>query len=446
MIEVTNVKENSTADKLGIEAGDKILSVNNKDIKDYIDYNYQVAEFNFKLKVKKKNGEIKNYDVQRTYDEKLGIEFDEIVFDGLNKCKNKCIFCFVDQQPPDLRQTLNIKDDDYRFSFLQGSYITLTNLSDKDFERIVKYNLSPLNISVHTTDPQLREYMMKNPKAKNILNQLDYLSENGINFNTQIVLCPDINDKEKLNESINDLSQYYPHILSLAVVPVGLTKYKNENLRIYDEKEAAQILKQIKNWQKQISDKYGENFLYAADEFYLLADMDIPNYDHYNDFPQLENGVGLTRLFRDYYYDIKDKYIDKIKGGKENKEFYLLTSVLGKKAIKPIIEDINESLTNMSINIEVVENKFFGETVTVTGLLTAQDIESKIESVEGENFILPGITLNDEDMFIDEVDIKDFKDKFIDKKIYVCNDIKDILEVLGDVKTSSGDSRQTKCR
>src|SRR6056297_30567 len=433
MIEITNIKENSTADKLGIEAGDKIVSVNNKEIKDYIDYNYEVAEFSFELKLEKKNGETVNYNVQRKYDEKLGIEFADIVFDGLNKCTNKCIFCFVDQQPPDLRDTLNIKDDDYRFSFLQGSYITLTNLSDKDLKRIVKYNLSPLNISVHTTDPKLRKYMMKNPEAKNILNQLDYLSENNIDFNTQIVLCPDINDKEKLNESISDLSKYYPNILSLAIVPVGLTKYKNDKLRTYNKDEAINIINQVKNWQEKIKEIFGENFIYLSDEFYLLADKKIPDYEHYNDFPQLENGVGLTRLFRDNYYNIKDEYIDNINKREKEEVYYLLTSVLGEKAIRPIIEDIKDSLNNININIEVIENNFFGETVTVTGLLTAQDIERKISSVDDRNIILPGIILNDDNMFIDEVHIEDFKQKFNDKKIYFCNNIKDILEVLGDV-------------
>ena len=433
MIEITNIKENSTADKLGIEAGDKIVSVNNKEIKDYIDYNYEVAEFSFELKLEKKNGETVNYNVQRKYDEKLGIEFADIVFDGLNKCKNKCIFCFVDQQPPDLRDTLNIKDDDYRFSFLQGSYITLTNLSDKDLKRIVKYNLSPLNISVHTTDPKLRKYMMKNPEAKNILNQLDYLSENNIDFNTQIVLCPDINDKEKLNESISDLSKYYPNILSLAIVPVGLTKYKNDKLRTYNKDEAINIINQVKNWQEKIKEIFGENFIYLSDEFYLLADKEIPDYGHYNDFPQLENGVGLTRLFRDNYYNIKDEYIDNINKREKEEVYYLLTSVLGEKAIRPIIEDIKDSLNNININIEAIENNFFGETVTVTGLLTAQDIERKISSVDDRNIILPGIILNDDNMFIDEVHIEDFKQKFNDKKIYICNNIKDILEVLGDV-------------
>jgi len=442
MIEIKNIKENSTAHKLGIKAGDKIISINGKKIKDYIDYNYEVADLSFNLKIKKSDGEIKDYNVKRKYNEKLGIEFDGIVFNGLKQCKNNCIFCFVDQQPPNLRDTLNMKDDDYRFSFLQGSYITLTNLSKSDFERIVKYNLSPINISVHTTDPELRKYMMKNPKASNILEDLDFLKNNGINFNTQLVLCPGINDEEKLNESIKDLSKFYPNILSLAVVPVGLTKYKNDNLRTYSKEEAQRVIKQIKKWQNTLKDKYNENFLYASDEFYLLTNNKIPNYSHYNDFPQLENGVGLTRLFREEYKNIKDSYLEILNNEDINKKSYtIITSVLGKKAIKPVIEDINQKQDNIKIEIEVVKNKFFGESVTVTGLLTAEDIEKKLKKIDSENIILPGVILNDNNKFIDEVNIKEFKNKINKKKIYVCNDIKDIMEVLVNVKTSGGNSR-----
>lgn len=442
MIEIKNVIENSTADKIGIKAGDKIISINGKKIKDYIDYNFEVADLNFTIKIKDSNDEIKEYTVKRKYNEKLGIEFNEIVFNGLNQCKNKCIFCFVDQQPPDLRDTLNMKDDDYRFSFLQGSYITLTNLSENDFDRIVKYNLSPINISVHTTDPELRKYMMKNPKAGNILKQLDFLKENGINFNTQLVLCPGINDKEKLNESIKDLSNYYPNILSLAVVPVGLTKYKNENLRTYTKKEAKSVIEQIKKWQETLQEKFAENFLYASDEFYLITDTKIPDYDHYNDFPQLENGVGLTRLFREKYKNLKDKYIEILKNEDINKNIYtIITSVLGRKAIQPVIDDINQRQNSIKIEIEVVRNDFFGKTVTVTGLLTAEDIEKKLKSIDSDNVILPAVLLNDNNKFIDEVNIVEFKKKFDDKKIYVCNDIKDIMEVLVDVKTSGSNSR-----
>lgn len=442
MIEIKNVKENSTADKLGIKAGDKIISINGNEIKDYIDYNNQIGDFIFNLEIKTEDGEIKIYNVKRTHNEKLGIEFDEIVFDGLNRCKNKCIFCFVDQQPPNLRNRLNMKDDDYRFSFLQGSYITLTNLSESDFERIAKYNLTPLNISVHTTDSELRKYMMKNPKAGNILKQLDFLKKNKINFNTQLVLCPEINDKEKLDESISDLSKYYPNILSLAVVPVGLTKYKNNDLRTYTKIEAKKVLKQVKKWQQILLKKFDENFLYASDEFYLITDTKLPNYDHYNDFPQLENGVGLTRLFRDQYKRLRDQYIDKlIKGYNSKNKFTIITSVLGKKAIKPIVDDINQKQFNPKIEIETVQNEFFGETITVTGLLTAQDIENKLYNISSKNIILPGVLLNDDNKFLDEVNIKEFKKKFNNKNIYICNDIEDVLEVLVDVKTSSSDSR-----
>lgn len=441
MIEVTDIKTNSTADRIGLKPGDKILTINDKKIRDYIDYNYQVAEFNFKLKVKKKNGKIKEYDVQRRYDEKLGIEFDEIIFDSLNKCKNKCIFCFVDQQPPNLRDTLNLKDDDYRFSFLQGSYISLTNLSDQDFERIIKYNLSPLNISVHTTDPKLREYMMKNPKAGEIKKQLDFLSENNIKFNTQIVLCPNINDQEKLDESIKDLSKYYPNILSLAVVPVGLTKYKNENLRTYTKIKAKEIIKQIKNWQQILKKEFDENFLYASDEFYLMSGIDIPEYEHYGSFLQLENGVGLTRLFRNDYKKFKSRYLPKIRENKKNSVYHIITSVLGKKAIKPVIDDLNKNLERVRVEIHKVENKFFGKTVTVTGLLTARDIEDKIKDKRIDNIIIPKVVLNDDNLFLDGVTFKTFKNKYNELNIYLCDDIKDIMEVLINGETSGGDSR-----
>ena len=440
MIKIENIQPNSTADELGIEAGDKVISIDGNNIKDYIEYNYLIADFNFNLKIEKKNGEVIDYDVTRSYEKELGIEFEDIVYDGLKKCKNKCIFCFVDQEPPNLRNTLNIKDDDYRFSFLQGSYITLTNFDKDDFDRVVKFNLSPLNISVHTTDPKLRTYMMKNPNASKILEQLEFLAANDIDYNTQLVMCPEINDGENLNKSIKDLSEFYPNILSIAVVPVGLTKYKNKDLRTFTKKESQQVLKQIKKWQKVLNDKFNENFLYASDEFYLMTDSKIPDYDHYNDFPQLENGIGLTRIFRDKYDKIKNKYINTIISSREI-EFNIITSVLGKKAIKPVIDDINSRQNKVKINIEIVKNDFFGETVTVTGLLTAQDIQKTIDNIDNKNIMIPKIVLNDENNFIDEVSIDEFINRNKNKNIYVCNDIQDIMEVLGNVKTSSSNSR-----
>jgi len=441
MVYIKNIKKESTAAKIGLKAGDQLISINGKKIKDYIEYNDFISSYNFQMEVKKINGSIKKYDIKRTYDEEMGIEFEGIVFDGLKKCTNKCIFCFIDQQPDNLRSTLNLKDDDYRFSFLQGSYITLTNLDMIDFKKIVKYHMSPLNISIHTTDPELRKYMMKNPRAGNIIKDLDYLTENGIDFNAQIVLCPGINDGKKLDESIQSLAKYFPNILSLSVVPVGLTKYKNKKLRTYTSQEAENIVNQINNWQKILKDKYGENFLFASDEFYLMSKIDIPSYRSYNNFLQLENGVGLTRIFRDQYQKIKDDFIDSIKKKKNNEEYVLITSLLGKKAIKYIIDDINESLFNINIEIKIVENKFFGETITVTGLLTAQDIGERISGISAKNIIIPSITLNEKGLFLDQVSIDNFKNDFKNKNIFVCNNIKDIMEVLKGVDTNCSNSR-----
>ena len=441
MVYIKNIKKESTAAKIGLKAGDQLISINGKKIKDYIEYNDFISSYNFQMEVKKRNGSIKKYDIKRTYDEEMGIEFEGIVFDGLKKCTNKCIFCFIDQQPDNLRATLNLKDDDYRFSFLQGSYITLTNLDMIDFKKIVKYHMSPLNISIHTTDPELRKYMMKNPRAGNIIKDLDYLTENGIDFNAQIVLCPGINDGKKLDESIQSLAKYFPNILSLSVVPVGLTKYKNKKLRTYTSQEAENIVNQINNWQKILKDKYGENFLFASDEFYLMSKIDIPSYRSYNNFLQLENGVGLTRIFRDQYQKIKDDFIDSIKKKKNNEEYVLITSLLGKKAIKYIIDDINESLFNINIEIKIVENKFFGETITVTGLLTAQDIGERISGISAKNIIIPSITLNEKGLFLDQVSIDNFKNDFKNKNIFVCDNIKDIMEVLKGVDTNCSNSR-----
>jgi len=441
MVHIKNIKKDSTAAKIGLEAGDQLISINGKKIKDYIEYNDLISSYNFQIKVKKRDGSIKKHDIKRTYDKEMGIEFEGIVFDGLKKCTNKCIFCFIDQQPPNLRATLNLKDDDYRFSFLQGSYITLTNLDMIDFKKIVQYHMSPLNISIHTTDPELRKYMMKNPRAGNIIEDLDYLTENGINFNAQIVLCPEINDGKKLDESIQSLAKYYPSILSLVVVPVGLTKYKNKNLRTYTSQEAENIVKQINNWQKILMDKYGENFLFASDEFYLISKIDIPSYKSYNSFLQLENGVGLTRIFRNQYQKIRDDFIDSIKKKKNSEDYVLITSVLGKKAIQSVIDDINESLFNINIEIKVVENNFFGEKITVTGLLTAQDIGEKINVISAKNIIIPSITLNEQGLFLDQVSIDKFKNDFKNKNIFICDNIKDIMEVLKDGDTNCSNSR-----
>jgi len=256
--------------------------------------------------------------------EELGIEFKEIVFDGLKQCKNNCIFCFVKQQPHNMRESLNQMDDDYRFSFLQGSFVTLTNLKDKEIKRIIDKNLSPINISVHTTNPELRVEMMKNPKAADINRLLELFKKNNIQFHTQIVLCPGYNDQAELDKTLADLLDFYPQILSIGVVPVGLTKYRDglTDLRTLTQSEMNNSLEQIKYWQQQAKNKYGENIIYAADEFYLNTNYDLPDFEEYNDFPQLENGIGLTALMNEEL-----KSIEIPKAVTETKKIVIITSV-----------------------------------------------------------------------------------------------------------------------
>ena len=429
MAKIKKVEKNSIASDIGLKAGDEILEINGKKINDFIDFQYETSEPFFTLRVEKNSGKIKEFEIERKYNDLLGITFDNIIFDGLKKCNNNCTFCFVKQQPSNLRNSLLLKDDDYRFSFLKGSFITLTNLSQNDWKKIISKRLSPLYISVHSTNPELRKRLMKNNKAKNILNDLNRLKKNNINFHAQLVLCPGWNDGYELKKTLEDLEKFYPNLLSLGVVPVGLTKYREglENLKSYNSKEAEATLKIIHNYQKYFKEKYQENFLFASDEFYLLADQKIPEYKEYNGFPQIENGIGLTRLLWDELKNIDNNLPTKLD---ENKKFTLVTSVLAKKVLKKVKKRLNK-IDNLQIELLVVENDFFGKNVTVTGLLTGEDIYNKIKNTQTtENIILPGVTLNDNNLFLDNMSLTDLKNKLNEKNVYVCDNLKEIMEVL----------------
>lgn len=429
MVKIKNIIPNSTAAKAGLKTGDKIITINNQKINDYIDYLYQISESIIRLEIKNKAGQKKNIELERKLGEKLGIEFKEIVFDGLKQCKNNCVFCFVKQQPANMRQSLNQMDDDYRFSFLQGSFVTLTNLKDKEIARIIDLNLSPINISVHTTRPDLRVQMMKNPKAAEINRLLKLFQKHNIQFNTQIVLCPGYNDQAELDRTLEDLLSFYPQILSIGIVPVGLTKHRAglSDLRTLTKKEMSDSLKQIKYWQKQSHKLYGENIIYAADEFYLTTDYQIPSYQAYNDFPQLENGIGLTALTNKEMDNIS--FPDSLKS---KKKFALITSVLGKKALTGFIKK-TQNIKNCDFEIKVVSNSFFGKTVTVTGLLTAQDLKTKIKKLKIEKYdkiFIPQIVLNDQLRFLDGIKKEEFLEELSDYQIYFIKNIKEIMEVI----------------
>ena len=429
MVKIEKIIANSTADKAGVKAEDKLITINGQKINDYIDYLYEISEPIIELEIEIKNGARKNIELQRQPGEELGIEFKEIIFDGLKQCNNNCVFCFVKQQPKNMRESLNQMDDDYRFSFLQGSFVTLTNLKQREIERIIEKNLSPLNISVHTTNPELRVKMMKNPGAAEINRLLKLFQKNNIQFHTQIVLCPEYNDREELDRTLKDLLDFYPQLLSIGIVPVGLTRYREglADLRTLTREEMNNSLEQIKSWQQEAEKKYGENFIYAADEFYLNADTDLPAYSDYYDFPQLENGIGLTALMNE---ELKE--VDFPESLAEKKNIAIITSVLGKKALKEFADKL-KNIDQLKFDLKVVQNKFFGKSVTVSGLLTAQDLKAAIKKNKTDKYhkiFIPEIVLNDQLKFLDEVKKEDFLDELSEYRIEFVANIREFMEVI----------------
>jgi putative radical SAM enzyme (TIGR03279 family) len=429
MVKIEKIIPDSTAAKAGLKIEDKIITINNHQINDYIDYLYQISEPIITLELKTKDNQFKTIELERKLGEELGIEFKEIVFDGLKQCKNNCIFCFVKQQPQNMRESLNQMDDDYRFSFLQGSFVTLTNLKDKEIKRIIDKNLSPINISVHTTNPELRVKMMKNPKAADINRLLELFKKNNIQFHTQIVLCPGYNNQAELDKTLADLLDFYPQILSIGVVPVGLTKYRDglTDLRTLTQSEMNNSLEQIKYWQQKAENKYGENIIYAADEFYLNTNYDLPDFKEYNDFPQLENGIGLTALMNE---ELKSVEIPKAAAKVE--KIAIMTSVLGKKALTEFSNKINK-IDKLESEMLVVKNHFFGKSVTVTGLLTAQDLKNNIKKLDADQYdmiFIPKIVLNDQSKFLDEIKKDEFLNELSDYRIKFIDNLKELTEVI----------------
>lgn len=430
MLEIADVIKDSIAGEMGLAKGDLILEINGEYINDYIAYQYITADERLDILVKKLNGEYWELNISRTPGEELGIIPSGIIYDDLKLCQNNCLFCFVKQQPSNMRESLMLRDDDYRFSFLQGSFITLTNLSDKEFGRIIELKLSPLNISVHTTNPSLRVEMMKNPAAGKIMEQLKRLTAAKIEFNTQIVLCKGINDGKELDRTISDLISLYPAVKSIGIVPVGLTKYRDKlsKLLSYDKVAAREVVKQVQNWQGLIKKRYSSNFLYCSDELYLLSTYKLPVYDDYNGFPQLENGIGLTRQLWQKFKSLTSTLPEKIS---DKKIIGIITGLLGAEALKPVVNRLKQ-INNLSVSLIPVKNAYFGQGVTVTGLLTGQDIIKRLKDIDIKEIIIPGIALNEEGFFLDDIKLEDIRKKYIDKNIYVCSNIEELVEVVSD--------------
>lgn len=415
---IVKVLKNSIAEEMDIEPGDELLTVNNSKIMDYIDYKYQISDDIVIFEIKKKDGEIWELEIEKEYDEDIGIVFENPLMDNIKVCSNKCIFCFIDQMPKGMRKTLYLKDDDTRLSFLYGNFITLTNLSDDEIDRIIRYRISPIKVSVHTTDSELRKYMMGNDKDIDILKYLKKLIDANITVDCQIVLVRDVNDREQLAKTINDLSELHPGLRSVAVVPVGLTKHREKllELRAFDEESAGEVVAQVTELQNKLLKRIGTRFIFIADEFYILSGNDFPAYEAYEDFDQLENGIGMCRLF-------KSQIEESLKCIKYNKILKdEVTFVTGAAAYELMVElsKMIMSKINVKINVVKIINNFFGDKITVSGLTTGKDIIEQLKGKDYMNLILPRNMINDNLCMLDDMVIEDLE-KELNTKVEICD-------------------------
>jgi putative radical SAM enzyme (TIGR03279 family) len=372
---VALVEKGGLADRLGLQPGDRLISINGHVLHDVLDYHFYAAEEEFDVEIER-GGQRLSYRVQRGYGEEIGLQFTDDVFEGLRRCDNRCAFCFVDQMPPGMRSSLYIKDDDFRYSFLHGNFITLSNWTEEDWERVVEQHLSPLYISVHATELEVRRRIFNDPHLPDIRVQLRRLAELGIEMHTQIVVLPGLNDGQCLKQTVEDLAALYPAVRSVGVVPVGLTKYHTAGLRVLNVEEERAIVKQIMPWQKEYRRRLGVALVYPSDELYVRGGFLIPSAEEYDGFPQLENGIGLTRQLLDEWETLRGR-----DGRGERGKGVLVCGMLVAPLLAHITEEVNDAF-QLDITLIPVENGFFGSTVTVSGLLTGGDV---LTALEGRN-------------------------------------------------------------
>ena len=431
--EIESIEANSIAEEIGFESGDSIISINGKKPRDLIDYQILISEEILEISVLDKNHEIHNISIEKDQDVNLGINFKDALFDSIKQCNNRCPFCFIDQQPSGKRKSLYIKDDDYRLSFLYGSYLTLTNLKKEDWERIAMQKLSPLFISVHATDPSIREKLLKNKKAGVILDQISWFKKNSIQIHAQIVVCPDINDGDILERSILELAEYYKKtsqtVLSVAIVPVGLTKFRPENdgLKSISPEYAKKTIKQVERIQASLQINLGTRFCWLADEWYLIAGKNLPSYKTYENMPQESNGVGTIRRF---LKTLREKTQNLPKKIKKPKKVSWIVGKLVYEALIPTVEKLN-LIDGLKINLYGLPSIYWGQEQVVTGLLTGEDLIHGLQNKDlGEAIYIPSIMLKvNTDLFLDDKNIKDVE-KQLKTKIHVLDDSNDIINTL----------------
>ena len=410
---ISRVLPGSIAEELELEPGDILTAINDQPVEDVFDYRYLMNDEFVTLTVEKPDGELWELEVEKEYEEDLGVEFENGLMDEYRSCSNRCIFCFIDQMPPGMRETLYFKDDDSRLSFLQGNYVTLTNMSDVDVERIIKYHMSPINISFQTTNPELRCRMLHNRFAGEALKKVDRFYEAGIEMNGQIVLCKGFNDGEELERSIRDLTCYLPHLKSVSVVPVGLSKYRDglEPLEPFEREDAKAVIGQIRRWQEKLYPEYGLHFVHASDEWYVLAGEELPPEETYDGYLQLENGVGMLRLMMEEFEDAMERFSQPgaLEGRILSGIYSSVTGQISYPYIRRMADRIMERFPDIRILVYPIRNDFFGERITVTGLLTGQDILRQLRGKElGEILCLPeNLLRSGEHVLLDDITVED---------------------------------------
>ena len=410
---IKSIDSESIAEELEIEVGDALISINGQPVIDIIDYMYLCNDEYLEVEIQKADGEIWVYEIDKTYDEPLGIAFDNPIIDCAKHCSNKCVFCFIDQLPKGMRETLYFKDDDSRLSFLQGNFVTLTNLKDADIDRIIRYKISPINVSVHTTDPNLRIKMLGNRFAGNILERLKQLTEGGIVVNAQVVLCPGYNDHEALTATLNDLLVLYPNLNSVAVVPIGLTDHREglPEMLGFDAESAAAVIHRVVTFQEYAFAAHGTRFAFLADEFYIKAKVDFPSNEAYEGYLQLEDGIGMIRKL--------STEVDALLKKRSKKKIPLQRIAIGTGTaaapyLKTIMDGIMQAYPSVTIDVFPVTNAFFGENITVSGLITGKDLMQQLKNIAHyDRLLLPASMFRaGESVMLDDVHIDDLEAHF----------------------------------
>ena len=421
---IAAVAPGSIADELELVPGDAVYMVNHEVMEDVFDYQYLINDEAIVLSVIKENGEEWELEIEKDFDEDLGITFESSLMDNYRSCSNKCIFCFIDQLPPGMRETMYFKDDDSRLSFLQGNYITLTNMKDKDLERIIKYRLEPINISVHATEPKLRCMMLHNRFAGKLMDQLQKLYDGRIEMNAQIVLCKNINDGAHLDKSIEDLSHFMPYMESVSVVPMGFTKYREGLYQVepFNGEDAGRVLDQIEGWQQRLLEEYGNRFIYAGDEWYIMAGRELPPEEAYDGYGQLENGIGMMRLLIEEFTRALDQY----PGDERVRHVSVVSGALASGYIRCLAGKLMEKYPNIQVDVHCIINHFSGESSTVTGLITGTDIVGQLKGKAlGDVLLLPmNMLRSGENVLLDDM---------------TTGDIEKALQVPVDIIKSNGD-------